>query len=227
MNLAPRVLCLENVQARNVKFSGCAWQFRRFTRQGTVLRRVPRPQRSALSRAARSPRGSRGSGGTGRALPRRRRGRGRAASRRGTTRPRSPRGPRGSPRSSALRSWFLLFLVDVNPNPAVLEADREGIAGVDLRGVRDDVAVLPFRDRIAALQRREGTQDVEAAAQALEPIPLARDLARPDRDERGEGPVQERAVRLDPPLQASRGQSLPQCNHAIASDLERLADLPD
>src|SRR2546422_72788 len=197
------------------------------TRRGTVLPQVPPRRRSASSRAARSPRGSRGSGGTGRVLPRRRRGRGRAAGRRGTTRPRSLRGPRGNPRSSALRSWFLLFLVDVNPNPAVLEADRKGIAGLDLRGVRDDMPVLPFRDRIAALQRREGTQDIEAAAQALEPIPLAHDLARPDRDERGEGPVQERAVRLDPPLQAPRGQSLPQCSHVIASDLERLADLPD
>src|SRR2546428_13210708 len=115
----------------------------------------------------------------------------------------------------------------MNPNPAVLEADPKGIAGLDLRGVRDDMPVLPFHDRIAALQRREGTQDIEAAAQALEPIPLARDLARPDRDERGEVPVQERAVRLDPPLQAPWGQSLPQGNHAIATDLERLANLPD
>src|SRR5438876_10133029 len=111
----------------------------------------------------------------------------------------------------------------MNPNPAVLEADRKGIAGLDLRGVRNDVAVLPFRNRIAALQRREGTQDIEAAAQALEAIALARDLARPDGDECGEGPVQERAVRLDPPLQAPRGQSLPQCNYVIATDLKRLA----
>src|SRR5437879_7435252 len=110
----------------------------------------------------------------------------------------------------------------MNPNPAVLEADGKGIAGLDLRGVRDDVAVLPFRDRVATLQRREGTQDIEAAAQALEPIPLAHDLARPNGDERRERPLQEGAVRLDPPLQAPRGQSLPQGNHAIASDLERL-----
>src|SRR5439155_2889673 len=154
-------------------------------------------------------------------------GLGRAAGRRGTTRPRSLRGPRENPRSSALRSWSLLFLVDVNPNPAVLEADGKGIAGLDLRGVRDDVAVLPFRDRIAALQRREGTQDIEAAAQALEAIPLARDLARPDGDERGEGPVQERAVRLNPPLQASWGQPLPQGGRSILGGLQRLVNLPN
>src|SRR5207249_9697784 len=100
--------------------------------------------------------------GISRVLPRRRRGRGRAAGRRGTARPRSLRGPRGNPRSSALRSSFLLFLVDVNPDPAVLEADGKGIAGLDLRGVRDEVAVLHFCNRIAALQRREGTKDIEA-----------------------------------------------------------------
>src|SRR5207247_8663643 len=148
------------------------------TRRGTVLPQVAPGRRSASSRAARSPRGSRGSGGTGRVLPRRRRGRGRAAGRRGTAHPPSPRGPRGIPRSSALRSWFLLFLVDVNSNPAVLEADREGIARSDLCGVRDDVAVLPLRDGIAALQRRKGTQHVETPAQPFRPLPVAGELAR-------------------------------------------------
>src|SRR5206468_4571192 len=120
----------------------------------------------------RSPRGSRGSGGTSRVLPRRRRGRGRAAGRRGTTHPPSPRGPRGIPRTSALRSWFLLFLVDVNSNPAILEADREGVSRSDLCGVRDDVAVLPFCNRIAALQRRKGAQHVETPTEPFESLPI-------------------------------------------------------
>src|SRR2546427_7564203 len=158
-------------------------------RRGTVLREAPPPRRSASSRAARSPRGSRGSGGTGRVLPRRRRERGRAAGRRGTAHPPSPRGPRGIPRSSALRSWFLLFLVDVNPNPTVLEANREGVARFDLCGMRDDVAVLPFRDGIAALQRRKGTQHVETPAEPLEPLPVAGDLARCDGRERRVRPL--------------------------------------
>src|SRR5207247_5740875 len=143
------------------------------TRRGTVLPQVAPGRRSASSRAARSPRGSRGSGGTGRVLPRRRRGRGRAAGRRGTAHPPSPRGPRGIPRSSALRSWFLLFLVDVNPNPTVLEANREGVARFDLCGVRDDVAVLPLRDGVAALQRSKGPQHVETQAKSFEPLAIS------------------------------------------------------
>src|SRR3989449_3462226 len=197
------------------------------TRRGTVLPQVPPRRRSASSRAARSPRGSRGSGGTGRVLPRRRRGRGRAAGRRGTTHPPSPRGPRGIPRSSALRSWFLLFLVDVNSNPAVLEADRESVARTDLSGMRDDVSVLPFRDGIAALQRREGTQHVETPAEPLEPRPITGDLARCDGRQRGERPLQERTVRLDPPLQAPRGQLFPQRLRSISGSAKRLVDFGD
>jgi len=71
----------------------------------------------------------------------------------------------------------LLFLIDVNPNPSVLETDREGIARTDVRGVCDDMPVLAFRDCIAALQRREGTEDIETPAERVEAFPLAGDLA--------------------------------------------------
>src|SRR5206468_719958 len=55
--------------------------------------------------------------------------------------------------------------------------DREGIARTDVRGVYDDMPVLAFRDCIAALQRREGTEDIETPAERVEAFPLAGDLA--------------------------------------------------
>src|SRR2546427_12212637 len=93
--------------------------------------------------------------------------------------------------------------------------------------MRADVSVHPFRDGIAAMQRREGIHPVETTAEPIEPRPIAGDLARCDGRQRGERPLQERTVRLDPPLQAPRGQLFPQRLRSISGSAKRLVDFGD
>src|SRR5439155_916166 len=148
------------------------------TRRGTALLPALRPRRRASSRVVPNPRGSRGSGGRTRGLPRTRREPGRAAGRRGRAPPPFPRALVGIPRTSGRPSYRLPSSLHVNVNPTVLEADREGVSLLDFRRPGDDVPVLPFRDRVSALQGREGTQQVQPAADGREVLPKPKDLAR-------------------------------------------------
>src|SRR5439155_11291774 len=100
-------------------------------------------------------------------------------------------------------------------------------ARTDVRGVCDDMPVLAFRDCIAALQRREGTEDIETPAERVEAFPLAGDLAGCDGRYRSERPFQECAVRLDPPLQAPRGEPFSQGRRSSSSPPKRLANFAD
>src|SRR5213592_808828 len=103
---------------------------------------------------------------------------GRAAGRRGRARPPFPRALVGIPRTSGRPSYRLPSSLHVNVNPPVLEADRERVSLLDFRRPGDDVPVFPFRDRVPALQGREGTQQVQPAADGGKVLPKSKDLAR-------------------------------------------------
>src|SRR5438132_11759586 len=105
---------------------------------------------------------------------------GRAAGPRGKGRPPFPRALVGILRTSARPSCRLPSSLHVNVNPTVLEADREGVSLLDFRRPGDDVPVLPFRDRVSALQGREGTQQVQAAADGGQALPMSKEHSRAD-----------------------------------------------
>src|SRR5438132_9649730 len=89
---------------------------------------------------------------------------GRAAGPRGKGRPPSPRALVGIPRTSARPSCRSPSSLHVDVNPTVLETDREGVSLLDFRRPGDDSPVLPFRDRVSALQGFQGAQYLPAAA---------------------------------------------------------------
>src|SRR5436190_8216503 len=124
---------------------------------------------------------------------------GRAAGRRGRARPPFPRSLVDIPRTSARPSCRLPSSLHVNVNPPVLEADREGVSLLDLRRPGDDVPVLPFRDRISALQGREGTQQVQPAADGGKVLPMSKDLARAEGREGLMEAFELLAIRFDGP----------------------------
>src|SRR5205807_1353064 len=179
------------------------------TRLGTALPSALRPRRRASSRVVPNPRGSRGSGGRTRGPPRIRREPGRAAGRRGKGRPPFPRAPGGIPRTSARPSCRLPSSLHVNVNATVLKADREGVSFLDFRRPGDDVPVLPFRDGVSALQRRERTQQVQAAADGGEVLPASEDLARAESGQDFLHAVEAFAIRFDASPQPARRHSFP------------------
>src|SRR5438552_4040427 len=89
-------------------------------------------------------------------------------------------------------------------DPTVLEPPGEGVPLLDLGGPRDDVAVHPFGNRIAALQRRERAEQIQAPADRPKPVPLTADLARAACRERVVDMLETLSVRLDAPAQATR-----------------------
>src|SRR5213596_3298091 len=129
---------------------------------------------------------------------------GRAAGRRGRARPPFPRALVGIPRTSARPSCRLPSSLHVNVNPPVLEADREGVSLLDLRRPGDDVPVLPLGDRVPALQGREGTQQVQPAANGGKVLPMSKDLARADGGEGLMEAFELLAIRFDAAPQPAR-----------------------
>src|SRR5207249_10616174 len=142
---------------------------------------------------------------------------GRAAGRRGKGRPPFPRALAGIPRTSARPSCRLPSSLHVNVNPPVLEADREGVSLLDLRRPGDDVPVLPLGDRVPALQGREGTQQVQPAANGGKVLPMSKDLARADGRKAITEAIEPTAIRSDAQSHPSRRHPIPATSAPIAS----------
>src|SRR5439155_22914472 len=142
---------------------------------------------------------------------------GRAAGRRGRARPPFPRALVGIPRTSARPSCRLPSSLHVNVNPTVLETDRERVSFLDLRRPGDDVPVLPLGDRVPALQGREGTQQVQPAANGGKVLPMSKDLARADGGEGLMEAFELLAIRFDAASQPTRRHPFPETSDPFAS----------
>src|SRR3989442_10099319 len=89
------------------------------------------------------------------------------------------------------------------------------------------MAILPFRNRVSALQGGQGTQQIQSSTHRPETISMAPNLPVTEGEQGVVHAIQARAIRLDGPPQSARGHAFPETLHPRPSNGHDLLNLPN